>query len=227
MKKKLVTGALIAAFGAVAITGGTLAYFTDNDEKTNTFTVGNVDIELVEDAWDKSGKVDASEVYPGEPLAKDPVIKNIGANPCFVRAKVDGLDMFTEKYGEDAMITFKTNYQSGVLGEGWVDGNDGYYYYTEPLCVKGTEGDNWNAELGSETTALFDQIVIPTQLTNTDSLNEAKEYIEYNVIVKAEAVQAQGAKAPNWAAVKGMTLAEIQAWFNTCMPASTTPAEGE
>ena len=39
MKKKLVTGALIAAFGAVAITGGTLAYFTDTDAKTNTFRI--------------------------------------------------------------------------------------------------------------------------------------------------------------------------------------------
>ncbi len=44
MKKKLVTGALLLAFGATAITGGTLAYFTDTDEAENVFTFGNVDI---------------------------------------------------------------------------------------------------------------------------------------------------------------------------------------
>ena len=48
MRKKLVTGALLCAFGAVAVTGGTLAYFTDKDAETNVFTTGKVDIDLVE-----------------------------------------------------------------------------------------------------------------------------------------------------------------------------------
>ena len=51
MKKKLVTGALLCAFGPEAITGGTLAYFTDTDTKENTFTVGNVGIHI--DEWMK------------------------------------------------------------------------------------------------------------------------------------------------------------------------------
>ena len=223
LKKKLTAAALVVAFGATAVTGATLAYFTDTDQKGNVFTVGNVDIQLVEQEWENHGKADAATVYPGEPLAKDPVVKNNGANPCFVRVKVEGLDMFTEKYGKDALITFKTNYQPGELGEGWVDGEDGFYYYTEPLIVENTT----DGDLKSETTALFDQIVIPTQLTNAESLNDKATLIEYNVTVKAEAVQAQGAKAPNWAAVKGMTLPEIKAWFATCMPASSTSEETE
>ena len=44
MKKKLVTGALLLAFGAVAVTGGTLAYFTDEDEAVNVMTTGKVNI---------------------------------------------------------------------------------------------------------------------------------------------------------------------------------------
>ena len=47
MKKKIVALCLVVALAATAIIGGTLAYFTDNDAKTNTFTVGNVKIQLL------------------------------------------------------------------------------------------------------------------------------------------------------------------------------------
>ena len=91
-KKKLVVvlAALVAVL-TIAI-GGTLAYFTADDEATNTFTVGNVDIDLTEPKWDGQGSEDAPEVYPGEAIAKDPTITNNGANPCFVRMKITGWD---------------------------------------------------------------------------------------------------------------------------------------
>ena len=73
--------------------------------------------------------------------------------------------------------------------------------------------------MASKTTPLFDQIKMPIGLTGEE---ETKD-----IVVTAQAVQAQGAKAPNWAAVKGMTLPEIKAWFATCMPASNTPATPE
>lgn len=48
MKKKILAMSLCVVMLAIAIVGGTLAYFTDTDQKTNTFTVGNVKIELLE-----------------------------------------------------------------------------------------------------------------------------------------------------------------------------------
>ena len=48
MKKKIVALCLCVALAVVAIGGATLAYFTDTDAKTNTFTVGKVDITLNE-----------------------------------------------------------------------------------------------------------------------------------------------------------------------------------
>lgn len=48
MKKKIVSLCLVAALAATAVVGGTLAYFTDDDAKTNTFTMGNVDIQIKE-----------------------------------------------------------------------------------------------------------------------------------------------------------------------------------
>ena len=48
MKKKLVAISLVVAMLAVAVIGGSLAYFTDTKSAENTFTVGNVKIELLE-----------------------------------------------------------------------------------------------------------------------------------------------------------------------------------
>ena len=48
MKKKITAIALVVCLVAVAIVGGSLAYFTDEEEATNTFEVGNVDITLTE-----------------------------------------------------------------------------------------------------------------------------------------------------------------------------------
>ena len=48
MKKKILAVCLVIALAATAVIGGTLAYFTDTDAKTNTFTAGGVKIELLE-----------------------------------------------------------------------------------------------------------------------------------------------------------------------------------
>ena len=197
MKKKIVAIALVACLALTVIAGATLAYFTDKTEvEKNVFTVGNVDITLTEPKWDANGTQDAPEVYPGEKLAKDPTVENVGANPCFVRIKVTGLDCLAPA----GLITLKTDYVEGISAE-WVE-YEGYYYYYKDGCGV--------LAAGVKTDALFDQIVIPTDLTNGDAQTE------FHVDVYAEAVQAQGAKDPNWAAVQGMTVAEIAAWFATC-----------
>ncbi len=48
MKKKIIALCLTVCLAAVAVVGGTLAYFTDTDEATNVFTTGKVDIALKE-----------------------------------------------------------------------------------------------------------------------------------------------------------------------------------
>lgn len=192
-KKKIVSLCLALALMVTLCVGGTLAYFTDTDDATNTFTVGNVDITLTEPNWTSTGSEDAPEVYPGEALAKDPTVTNDGANPCFVRIEVEGLDCL----GNAGMISYRTDYVTGNLGDNWVKGTDGYFYYNKVL------------EVGATTDALFDQIVMPTGLTNGDATTA------YNVKVTAEAVQAQGAKA-SWSDVQSMTVDEIAAWFITC-----------
>lgn len=71
MKKKILTLSLVVALAATALIGGTLAYFTDTDDATNEFTVGNVDIELDEPEWDEN-KIPT--IMPGKVIVKDPVV---------------------------------------------------------------------------------------------------------------------------------------------------------
>lgn len=210
MKKKIIAVCLIVALAATAVVGGTLAWFTDAEVANNTFTVGNVDITLTEPGWTSTGSQDAPEVYAGEALAKDPTVENTGKNPCFVRIKVEGL----EQFGTKGNITYLTNYVEGALGAGWEKHTDGYFYWTKPLVVKGTEGETWNAGLVSKTTPLFNQIKMPTGLTGGETATD--------VVVTAQAVQAQGA-TPSWSnsvngqpAVKDMSVAQIAAWFTAC-----------
>ena len=55
MKKKLTAIFLCVALAAIAIVGASLAYFTDTDSATNTFTVGNVKIDLIESRYHRQG----------------------------------------------------------------------------------------------------------------------------------------------------------------------------
>ena len=207
MNKKIAILALaLCMVAAIAVTG-TIAYFTDSDAATNTFTVGNVDIDLSEPNWEETGKKDAEDAYPGEPLAKDPTVTNIGSNPCFVRIKVEGLDQFVTQFGEGATIDIRnTAGVRGACNEGWEIYGD-YIYYKTVLPV-------------GETTkpAAFDYIVIPEELTNVlhGEGGEGTTQPSYNIDVTAYAVQAQGARPSFENGVKKMTVEEIAAWFATC-----------
>ena len=55
MKKKITAIFLCVALLAIAIVGASLAYFTDTDKATNTFTVGNVKIDLIESRYHRQG----------------------------------------------------------------------------------------------------------------------------------------------------------------------------
>lgn len=66
MKKKLLTICLAAIVAVTAIAGASLAYFTDTDTEKNTFTVGNVKIDLIESQYHRvnAGKGETTEAEP-------------------------------------------------------------------------------------------------------------------------------------------------------------------
>lgn len=74
MKKKIISLCLVVILALTAIGGATLAYFTDTDEATNTFTLGSVKIKLHEGAYknvlkngapiNENGELDISKANP-------------------------------------------------------------------------------------------------------------------------------------------------------------------
>ena len=106
MKKKITALCLCVALLAVAVVGASLAYFTDTDNETNTFAVGNVAIDLIEQERDGNGGLkdfeQGKKLYPivgsaqgekdefGMPTAKNYVdkmvtIENTGSEKAYIR----------------------------------------------------------------------------------------------------------------------------------------------
>ena len=67
MKKKLTAVFLCVALAAIAIVGASLAYFTDTDSATNTFTVGNVKIDLIESRFHRQGNDNSGDTSIPDP----------------------------------------------------------------------------------------------------------------------------------------------------------------
>ena len=70
MKKKLTAIFLCVALAAIAIVGASLAYFTDTKSATNTFTVGNVKIDLIESKFHREGNDNSGDTSIPDPTHK-------------------------------------------------------------------------------------------------------------------------------------------------------------
>lgn len=103
MKKKLTALALVICLLAVAVVGGTMAYFTDEDTKTNTFTTGDVVIEVREES-DENGTpfTQDQKLLPGVLVNKYVYIDNKGPNDAYVRANI----MWPSQYDDATGIQF-------------------------------------------------------------------------------------------------------------------------
>ena len=67
MKKKITALCLCVALLAVAVVGASLAYFTDTKSATNTFTVGNVKIDLIESRFHREGNDNSGDTSIPDP----------------------------------------------------------------------------------------------------------------------------------------------------------------
>lgn len=102
MKKKIVALCLCIALAVVAIGGATLAYFTDTTPAVkNTFTVGNVDIDLTETTGS------SYTVIPGVDIDKNPqVTVKADSATSYVFVKVE------KNNWNDTMLSY-------TMGDGW------------------------------------------------------------------------------------------------------------
>ncbi len=119
--------AVVMLIGAAV--GTTVAFLVTNTESvTNNFTYGNISTEITED-FDYTTKSNVK-------------VKNTGDIPVYVRATY----IITWRDADGNIVPTPDGYSydlTGVTGTTkWVQGKNGYYYYTEPVAPNGgkTEG---------------------------------------------------------------------------------------
>ena len=82
-KRKTLALALTLCMVAILAIGGSLAYFTDTDEATNTFTLGNVKIDLQE-TFDEKNAVLRPGSQTTNKIEKKVWIENVGSESAYV-----------------------------------------------------------------------------------------------------------------------------------------------
>lgn len=125
---------------------------------------------------------DAVNMYPGEVVSKDPTVTNVGNNPCLLRVKIE--------WPENVDLDYLTDGVEYKLGDNWT-ARDGVYYYQSIL------------EPTKTTDALFDEIRLDPATTNGTGE-------EMNIVITAEAVQAEGFTGT-------LTPESMADWFAACM----------
>ena len=116
MKKKITAICLCVALLAVAIVGATLAYFTDTKSATNTFTVGNVKINLIESRFHREGNDNSGDTSIPDPTHK--VTADDG-----MEYVTTGHTMFTDDEIKADAETYQADYLA-VKGENMVPGRN-------------------------------------------------------------------------------------------------------
>lgn len=186
-KKKIVTVCLVAALMVTALIGGSLAYFTDTENATNTFTVGNVDIELTEDGW-----IDGSTANPGVAVTKKPVVNNIGENEAWIRVNVTISDAAAFKAAMQAHnITDLATVFAGHDEDYWkrasitedadADTITYSYYYKEKVAKN------------ASTQPIFTSVTIPAAFTSAEmAAINGDNKDGFKIIVTADAIQTAG-----------------------------------
>ena len=182
--KKILSLLLCAVLLVAASVAGTLAYLTDNETTTNTFTVGKVDIELQEYEVDpQTGEKKANattvdgltdlELVPGRTIEKNPFITVASdSENCWLFVKIEN------NLGNAVTITGMEDWTA-------VEGHDGYFMYKETVAA-GAKKD------------VFKSVTVDAEL-EYDDLNAIANK---NIVITAYAVQAEGvAQADAWGAL--------------------------
>ena len=206
MKKKSVLMAAIAVMlVAVLVVGGTLAYFTDTKSATNTFTVGDVKIKLDEsNVNDPNGdRVTSNEytgVLPGIQYKKDPVVTNTGKNDAYVRAVVtiengmNWMGLYNENVWTAPQAEAFKKLICNKMGEGWSLEDYNYVTNAERGSTDFVAVLKYDGVLaaGKATTAMFENIMLPTNATASDITTRVAQNGVFHIDVVAQAIQADG-----------------------------------
>lgn len=185
--KNLVFAFLIIS--VIAITG-TFAYLTGKDEVVNTFTTGDVSIELSEPEWDAanpSGKVEnaiAKQVIP-----KDPTITNTGTNNAYVYVMLEVpkaykttviLDKKPTEVNHYQLFDYETNPDWVLIDSETANDKESYNYYLYGYKQPTTPG---------ESVKLLDEIQFANITSEFKNYFTERDITELSVNVTGYAIQ--------------------------------------
>ena len=183
MKKKFIILAilLITAFLLIINYNTILAFFTDKDNKTNKFSVGNISATVTEPNFK-----DNVIVKPNEEITKDPTFSNAGEVKSYIRAQVyvpiSNKIKYIDSNGNVISPTEQIELVSYQINEGWQLVNDNdffgtyedeagnmYKVYTYKFVENGSEKIVDSGETIS--TTLFDKVKIINYLDMDKNTN--------------------------------------------------------
>ena len=188
MKKKITAIFLCVALVAIAIVGASLAYFTDTDNAKNTFTVGNVKIDLVEqqkgenglEAFGQDKTLVPGKSNDGNAVSKIATVKNTGKNDAWVWAELripkylvsseyptneSKNALHWNSYGCFNVEYNSGNYWSLATTDGIVDAD---HKVTDPNMVAVEDGLWYDYQyVGTEKIGDIEYVVIRTKMQNT------------------------------------------------------------
>lgn len=131
MNKKVVAIALTCAMLLTCVVGGTLAWLTDKTNTvTNTFTIGDINIELTEEGAENGTQ--NYDFVPGDTLDKEPkVTVEANSEPCYVFVKVIEKNNSCTVDGKTVDSLIDWNIDNAVWTKYEVDGvpANTYFYY--------------------------------------------------------------------------------------------------
>lgn len=191
MKKKIVAMVTSLVLVAALAVGGTLAWLTDTTETvTNTFTVGNVDITLVE-TWntdtDNDGKNDAwsAKLIPGEDYLKDPKVTVVAnSEPCYLFVQ------YTETNSPEIYLDYSYRWAT----DGWTalpDVNN-VYYRQVPTS---TDNQDWYLLNGGTDVNANGQVTVKDTVGGSVAMPAVNETPQ--ITFQAFAIQSQGFTSAN------------------------------
>lgn len=208
-KRKALLLTFCAVLLVVASVLGTIAYLTANDTVANTFTVGQVAINLDEAKVNPDGtpvanadrvKANRYKLLPGHTYTKDPTVTVLkGSESSYIKmtvtfTKANELDAIFAPNGADLTSIF-----NGYSEKEWT-----YKGNTKNTTANTRTYEFWYKEaVGAPTTdvkldALFDSITVPSTINN----DQLKNIASMTITVNAYAIQADGFETAEkaWAA---------------------------
>lgn len=195
MSKKKLLVMICCVLLMMGASGATLAWLSDETQNVeNTFTIGNIGIDLNETDADNDGDADknAYKMIPGFTLAKDPkVTVEKGSEDCwvFVEVKEIGGDITVEgdSYNFDSFISYEVTSDWTLVPGYTEDMATKVYYHEQASLVDATANAEYPVLVGNKVTVK--DTVTKAMMDTLKTAVDAKTTVLPQLTFKAYAIQ--------------------------------------